>query len=395
MKPDSLRVRTIGQIAQKHMSSGEFSSIEWAVDHAGKALSRGAIGQSDAINGIPLPDNPVYRIYSMTKPIVSVLALQMIEDGVLGLGHPVASYLPAAGKLKVLNDGREQPASRLVTIEHLLTHRSGFSYDFLPDCAVGEQYRSKRVAEDGSRTLAEMVDVILACPLTAEPGREWRYSYSIDVLARVLEVVSGKTLQRLVAERVLEPCGMGDTGFSIATDQQHRLMPMFGQKVLGEPIKVITKAQQLYAMNVDAAHPFDSDTFARGGHGLYSTTSDYMRFLPVLMSGKTNSGIVLLSAPMVDMMWQNRIPDSQRPLAIGLLPLPGYGWNLFGRVMTDTGQALSLTGVGEGGWAGAASTYCWVDRERQLSGVVMTQYLGATVPIGDSIKSAAYQALVP
>ena len=148
-------------------------------------------------------------------------------------------------------------------------------------------------------------------------------------------------------------------------------------------------------MNVDAAHPFDSDTFARGGHGLYSTTSDYMRFLPVLMSGKTNNGTVLLSAPMVDMMWQNRIPDSQRPLAIGLLPLPGYGWNLFGRVMTDTGQALSLTGVGEGGWAGAASTYCWVDRERQLSGVVMTQYLGATVPVGDSIKSAAYQALVP
>ena len=98
---------------------------------------------------------------------------------------------------------------------------------------------------------------------------------------------------------------------------------------------------------------------------------------------------------MVDMMWQNRIPDAQRPLAIGLLPLSGYGWNLFGRVMTDTGQALSLTGVGEGGWAGAASTYCWVDRERQLSGVVMTQYLGATVPGGDSIKSAAYQALVP
>ncbi len=394
MKPDSARVRNIGQIAQKHVSSGEFSSIEWAVDYAGKALSRGAIGQSDALNSVPLADNPVYRIYSMTKPVVSVLALQLIEEGLLGLGHPLALYLPAAGKLKVLVDGREQPVSKPVTIEHLLTHRAGFSYDFLPDCAVAVLYGKQRLAEDGNRTLADMVDVILTCPLTAEPGSEWRYSYSIDVLARVLEVVSGKTLQQLVAERLLDPCGMADTGFKIATDQQHRMMPMFGQKILGDPMTVITKPQQLYAMNVDAAHPLDSDTFARGGHGLYSTASDYMRFLPVLMSGKTNDGTVLLSAPMVDMMWQNRIPESQRPLAVGINPLPGYGWNLFGRVMTDTGQALSLTCVGEGGWAGAASTYFWVDRDRQLSGVVMTQYLGATVPVGDFIKSAAYQALV-
>ena len=394
MKPDSTRLRNISHIAQKHVSSGEFSSIEWAVDHAGKALSRGAIGQSDALNSAPLVENPLYRIYSMTKPIVSVLALQMIEDGVLGLGHPIALYLPAAAKLKVLVDGREQSVSKPVTIEHLLTHRAGFSYDFLPDCAVGVQYGKQRVAEDGGRTLAEMVDVILASPLAAEPGSEWRYSYSIDVLARVLEVVSGKTLQHLVAERLLDPCGMADTGFKIATDQHHRLMPMFGQKALGEPMSVITKPQRLYAMNVDAAHPSDSDTFARGGHGLYSTATDYMRFLPVLMSGKTDDGTTLLSAPMVEMMWQNRIPEAQRPLAVGINPLPGYGWNLFGRVMTDTGQALSLTAVGEGGWAGAASTYFWVDRDWQLSGVVMTQYLGATVPVGDFIRSAAYQALI-
>jgi len=394
MKPDTSRLEKIGQIAQKHVSAGEFSSVEWAVEHSGKPASRGAIGRADALKTIPLADSPVYRIYSMTKPIVSVLALQMIEDGLLQLGHPVALYLPAASKLNVLVDGAEKPVSRPVTVEHLLTHRAGLSYDFLPDCPVGLLYSRQRVAEDGSRSLAEMVDVVLACPLVAEPGAEWRYSVSIDVLARVLEVVSGKSLQQLVSERLFIPCGMSDTGFKIAPDQQHRMMPMFGQKTLGDPMIVITDPQQLYAMNVDAAHPFDSDTFARGGHGLYSTTNDYMRFLPVLMSGKTADGEVLLSAPMVEMMWSNRIPDSQRPLAVGLNPLPGYGWNLFGRLMTDTGQALSLTGIGEGGWAGAASTYFWVDRDRQFAGVVMTQYLGATVPIGDFIKSAAYQTLV-
>ena len=193
MKPDSSRLKKIGQIAQKHVSASEFSSVEWAVEHQGKPLSRGAIGQADALNAAPLVDNPVYRIYSMTKPVVSVLALQMIEDGLLQLGHPVALYLPAAGKLTVLCEGSERPIGRPVTIEHLLTHRAGFSYDFLPDCPVGMQYGKQVVAEDGSRTLAEMVDVILGCPLAAEPGTEWRYSVSIDVLARVLEVVSGKS----------------------------------------------------------------------------------------------------------------------------------------------------------------------------------------------------------
>jgi len=394
VKPDSSRLQKIGQTAQKHVSAGEFSSVEWAVDYAGKPVSRGAIGQADALNSRPLAEGPIYRIYSMTKPIVSLLALQMIEDGLLGLGHPVALYLPDAAQLKVLDDGSENRARKLVTIEHLLTHRGGFSYDFLPDCPVGKLYGKQRVAEDGSRTLTEMVDVVLQCPLYAEPGTTWRYSVSTDVLARVLEIVSGQSLQQLISERLLDPCGMTDTGFRIAADQQHRLMPMFGQKILGDPMTVITEPQKLYAMNVDAAHPFDSDTFARGGHGLYSTLNDYVRFLPVLMSGKTVDGEVLLSAPMVEMMWQNRIPDSQRPLAVGINPLPGYGWNLFGRLMTDTGRALSLTGNGEGGWAGAAATFFWVDRERQLSGVVMTQYLGATVPVGDFIRTAAYQSLV-
>ena len=394
MNPDSSRLQRIGLTAQKHVSSGEFSNIEWAVAHRGQIVSRGAVGQADALNSVALVADPVYRIYSMTKPVVSLLALQMIEEGLLGLGHPVAMYLPAAGSLKKLHDGSEKAVSTPITIEHLLTHRAGFSYDFLPHCKIADLYRERGLAENGSFTLEHMVDEILDCPLCAEPGTEWRYSVSIDVLARVLELVSGQSLQQLLAGRLFKPAGMNDTGFSVPADQMHRLMPMFGQKKLGDAMTVIAEPQQLYAMNVDAAYPFDSDTFARGGLGLYSTTNDYMRFLPVLMTGKTIDGEALLSAPMTDMMWSNRIPDTQRPLAVGINPLPGYGWNLFGRMMTDTGQALSLTGVGEGGWAGAASTYFWVDRERELSGVVMTQYLGATVPVGDFMKSAVYQALV-
>jgi CubicO group peptidase (beta-lactamase class C family) len=394
VKSDTSRLKRIGAIAQKHVSAGQFSSVEWSVEHQGRPLSRGAVGQADALNAQPLPDRPLYRIYSMTKPIVSVLALQMIEDGMLGLAHPVSLYLPEAARLAVQVDGGTEPLHKPVTIEQLLTHRAGFSYDFLPDCPVAPQYGNAQLAEDGSRTLEEMVNAILACPLAAQPGAQWRYSVSIDVLARVLEVASGQSLQQLLATRLFEPCGMVDTSFTVADDQQHRLMPMFGQKKLGEPMTVVTDPQRLYAMNVDAAYPVNSDAFVRGGIGLYSTTDDFQRFLPVLMDGKTPSGEAVLSAPMVDMMWRNRIPTSQRPLAVGVNPLPGYGWNLFGRVMTDTGQALSLSAQGEGGWAGAAGTYFWVDRERRFAGVVMTQYLGATVPIGDIIRSTSYAALV-
>ena len=130
-------------------------------------------------------------------------------------------------------------------------------------------------------------------------------------------------------------------------------------------------------MDIESGYPVHSESFARGGHGLYSTISDYRRFMHVLETGNTPEGEVFLSQPMHSMMWMNRLPSQQRPPIIGENVLGGYGWNLFGRVMEDVGQAGSLTQVGEGGWAGAASTYFWIDRELKFSGIIMTQYLGS------------------
>ncbi|OED34767.1 hypothetical protein AB833_31955 [Chromatiales bacterium (ex Bugula neritina AB1)] len=394
MKIDHTRLQRLESLAVKHTKSGEFSSIEWRVSHREQVVASGIRGKADALTNADLPVDPIYRIYSMTKPIVSVIALQLIEEGVLSLATPVAMYLPAVAEMQVLNGAVTTPVKEVMTVEHLLTHRAGFSYDFLPDCPVAVAYRAAHLAETGTITLQELVDSLIDKPLCFEPGSAWKYSYSIDVLARVLELATGVTLPELLCSRVLEPCGMTNTGFTVSSAEQHRLLPMFGQRLLGAEMVAVTDPQRLYPLDCDTSHPVHDHNFVRGGHGLYSTADDYMRFLPVLMTGRTANGDPLLSAPMVELMWNNRIPQRQQPLKIGLNQLAGYGWSLFGRVMVNTGQAMQLTMQGEGGWAGAAATYFWVDREREFSGLVMTQYLGATVPVGEQFSTAAYQSLV-
>lgn len=171
-------------------------------------------------------------------------------------------------------------------------------------------------------------------------------------------------------------------------------MPMFGV----DNIRALSplnppSAQTLTAIDVESMYPSSDSNFIRGGHGLFSTTSDYLKFSTMLLDGKTPDGDVLLSRTMLKMMQANRIPANQLPLKIGIGALPGYGWGLSGRVMMDTGHAMSLTNNGEFGWAGAAATYFWVDPSEAMVGVIMTQYLGSILPLSDELRTAAYQML--
>lgn len=381
--------------ADQMISDEQFCGIAWQFSHDQDVLESGQAGWLDAPGGTPLPEDALYRIYSMTKPIVSVLALQLLEEGALRLTDPVAYYLPEFANMKVLHpDGVERPAQTLMCVEHLLTHRSGLSYDFLPRCEVAAQYQDANLMERADRNLQDFVQTISGYPLAFEPGTQWRYSVSIDVLGRVLEEASGRSLEVLMEDRIFKPCGMKDTGFTVAQSQQHRLAAMYGARRLGQVPKMSDGPQTLTTLDVSSSHPLNApDTFVRGGHGLYSTTQDYQKFLPVLMKGLTPSGERLLSPVMLDAMWVNRIPLHQQPLAIGDGPMPGYGWNLTGRVMVNLGSAYSLTLPDEGGWSGAASTYFFVHRGSGLNGIVMTQYLGSMIPIADDLRGAFLQAL--
>ncbi len=395
IKLNPQRASRVKQAADRLINSEQFCGIAWQFAQNSDVLLEGESGWLDEPNGKPLPEDALYRIYSMTKPIVSVLALQLMEEGIVRLTDPVALYLPEFSDAKVLRaDGSEQAAKTMMNIEHLLTHRAGLSYDFLPRCDVARRYQTAQLVERGSRTLEEFVTTVASFPLAFEPGTQWRYSVSNDVLARVLEVATGKALPALLNEFLFNPCEMHDTAFYVPEEKQNRLASLYGTRQLGQIPDLGSLPQPLTPLDASESHPLNEpDVFVRGGHGLYSTTVDYQRFLSVLLNGKTASGDRLLSKLTMDMMWQDRIPASQQPLAIGDGPMPGYGWNLAGRVMTHPGEAMSLTLPGEGGWGGAAATYFFVHPETGLNGVVMTQYLGSMVPVGDDLRVAFLQAL--
>ena len=392
---DLQRLERIAACAQGYVDAGHYAGIEWQLQLGGMEYDRGVVGYADPDIGLPVPEHAIYRIYSMTKPVIACMAMQLIEQGKLHLATPVAKILPALGNLQILQaDGSLIPARVPITIEHLLTHRAGFTYDFLPECHVAGHYRDAAIATNGERSLADFVTALASLPLAFEPGSAWRYSVSIDVLAHVLECVTGTTLPELLQRLITDPLQMIDTRFDVPAAKQHRLMPMFGTRDLNGVMGITDARQVLSALDVEHSYPSTTGSgFVRGGHGLFSTTADYLSFMKLLSQGKNKDGDVMLSPATVDWMWANRIPASQQPLVVGINTIAGYGWNLFGRVMIDTGAAMKLTSHGEGGWAGAASTYFWVDRQRDFHGIVMTQYLGAQLPLADDMQTAAYQSL--
>ena len=387
--PRNSRLQTV---AQGYIDREQFASIEWLVEAKGQVLTSGKV---DPSAGSGIPADALYRIYSMTKPIVSVMALMLIEQGRLRLYDALPQFNPVFAGMRVLHaSGRLEPVARPILVEDLLTHRSGFSYEFITGCHIAPGYDAVDLSSDGKCSLDEMMTKLAAQPLAFQPGSQYRYSVSTDVLAHVLEKATGQSLVSLLQEHILTPLGMHDTDFHVPAAKQARLMPMYGVTDVSEFSSLNPPSvQRLIDANVEDMYPSTDPAFTRGGHGLYSSLSDYARFARMLLTGTTPDGQILLSRKMLDMMTTNRIPDSQLPLTIGMNPLPGYGWGLGVRIMMDTGKALALTGQGEFGWAGAASTYFWVDPKEDMIGIIMAQYLGSVLPMADDLRTAAYQML--
>ena len=383
-------------LASRLVGENAFAGIAWRVAQHGRTVEQGSAGHADHARERALTPEAIHRLYSMTKPVVSVAALQLVESGALALDAPVGRWLPGFRTARVLGaDGRIEAATRAVTVEDLLTHRAGLSYDFLPDCPVGALCREGRFAEDGSRSLEALAAALAELPLASQPGAAFRYSYATDVLAHLIERVLDRPLREVLAERLFAPLGMAETDFGVAAAARSRLVDMHGMRALGEVAAALPPGeepeQRLVPMDVSASYPADAaGTFARGGIGLFSTLDDYLRFVALLIDGRAPSGETLLSAPMLDLLWRNRLTGEQLPVRIGDKTMPGYGWGLVGRVMIDTGAAMHLTVAGEGGWAGAASTWFWADRANGIGGVVLAQFLGSAVPLGPLMQTAAY-----
>ncbi|MDA1074527.1 MAG: serine hydrolase [Proteobacteria bacterium] len=388
-------MQRIQRVADRYVNAQQFAGIEWLIERDGEVAARGSSGVADHASGTAIPKRALYRIYSMTKPIVSLMALMLIEQGKLRLFDMLQAFDADFANLRVLGaDGSLVPAQRPVMVEDLLTHRAGFSYEFIVGCQIAPYYREARVSGDGSKTLEEMMDVLAGLPIAHQPGSAFRYGVSTDVLAHVIQRAANRPLDELLKEQIFDPLGMDDTGFAVAPVDAERIMPMYGSGDLDRLPPLAPQPQTLARLDVEDMYPSDRPgKFIRGGHGLFSTLDDYARFARMLLDGRAPDGRHLISSTMHRFMQANRLPADQLPLRIGMNVLPGYGWGLVGRVMLDQGQAVGITGQGEFGWAGAASTFFWVDPSMNLTGTIMTQYAGSALPLADDIRTAAYASL--
>ncbi|MDC3081030.1 beta-lactamase family protein [Paracoccaceae bacterium] len=384
---------TFSDIAEKFISKKLIAGLEWDIRIKNKVLSNGVAGSKDARSHDLLQEGQIYRIYSMTKPIVSMACIRLIERNKIHLNSIAQEFIPSLKSLKIIRPGGIlERLKRPITIVDLLTHTAGFSYSFNIGCQVASFYKEANLLNRPSLSLKEFVEEIAALPLAFQPGEDWRYSVSIDVLGRILEVLEGKRLEDILRELIFDPLGMYETAFSINRGQKSRLMPMHGTNNFNDLISLNQK--DLKVVDIEKTHPSQGPNIQeRGGGGLFSTVKDYQLFCNFLLTRKDKEGTALISPMMHEFILKNRIPEKLLPLKLGPRLLDGYGWNLIGRIMIDSSQAMSLTNNGEYGWAGAASTFFWLDQQKKLSGVLMTQFTGRDLNLANEFRAASYSAL--
>ena len=397
------RLERIAPALQKYVDERGFPGFTTLVSRRGRLVHAGLLGWQDREAEVPLAPDSIYRLYSMTKPIVCAALMTLFEEGRFSLVDPVATWLPAFATTPVAGPGgtlERQPALRPMQVRDVLTHTSGLTYDFLEDFPVAQQYRDKELMHDPTRTLEQLVDELATIPLAFAPGTMWHYSLGTDVAARLIEVISGQRLGDVLAERLFEPLGMTDTAFGVPESERGRICAMYGlPDLLGKgtttgTLAAAAAAGDLGRRDVEATYPSAApEVFQRGGLGLFGTAADYLRFATMLLTGRAEDGTRILGRKTLELMHTNHLAPALLPYALDGVPSPGYGFGLGSRVAMDVGQSALAGSVGEFGWAGAAKTYYWVDPGEQLVGVLLTQHmLGVDLPEAD-FRAVVYQAI--
>jgi len=397
----SERLARIKPVMQSYVDRRGFAGVSTMLARRGQVIHCEQVGWQDRESQIPLSADTIFRIYSMTKPIVCTALMTLYEEGRFQLFEPVAKFLPAFAKVRVFSGtALEEDPVRPITIRDLLTHTSGLTYSFLADSPVSDLYLQARLLADADRTLEALIGELARLPLAYQPGTRWHYSMGIDVAAHLVEVISGRPLQQFLHERLFAPLGMADTGFSVPPEKRHRIATMYGlPDIATSSFSRIFEAWMEGAnerIDVETTYPAtNTHSFARGGHGLFSTAWDYMRFAQMLLNRGELDGVRILGPKIVELMHMNHVPLALLPYSVfpGIVAA-GYGFGLGSRVLLNVAESALPGSVGEYGWSGAAKTYYWVDPKEELIGIVMTQYmLAADLPDKD-FQVLAYQALV-
>jgi CubicO group peptidase (beta-lactamase class C family) len=349
---------------KKYIDNGQVPCLSVAVVRHGKIAYFNKSGLRDIENNLPIERDTIFRIYSMSKAITSVAAMILYEEGHFELIDPVSDYLPEFTNQVVYVSGwgdslKTRIPDKPMTIQQLFTHTSGISYGN-GVTAVDSIYNNLDIWN--SHTLEELTNRIAKAPLMFEPGSEWSYGFSIDVLGRLIEVVSGQTLGDFLNERLFTPLGMVDTGFYVKQKQAHRFSVMY--RWVESDSLGLGKLKPILGQTYT-----DRNRLQLGGSGLVSTVDDYLKFCQMILNEGTLNDHCILSSRTVRFMLLNHLPSDVNP------DLEGLGHGLGFGILTDPTKLGRIGNIGEASWGGYANTFFWIDPKEQLISMVWTQMI--------------------
>ena len=384
----SARLSKVSEFVDREILAGRLAGAVTMIARYGEIVHFESAGRYGLDDDRPLDKDALFRIFSMTKPITTVAAMILYEEGAFHLGEPVAKYLPALEGMSLLVDGQLVAPNNTMTIEQLMTHTAGLTNGWHVEHPVERAYRD--AALQNSPNLDAFIKTLGTLPLRFEPGTRYHYSVATDVLGALVERLSGQTLEQFFHERIFEPLGMRDTYFNVPAEKADRL----ARDHLWD-----AERQQIVPMPDGLLPPTSGVTLFSGGGGLISTAKDYWRFCEMLRRGGHLEGVRILGPKTVQAMTMARLTPEVRDNGATEYPAshlyPGQSYGLGFGVITDPAQSQVISSQGEYSWGGIANTKFWIDPEEDLVVILMTQVIGA--PYSDrlrfDLKVATYQAL--
>ncbi len=363
----------------------EMAGAVVAIARKGKVVLFEAFGESEAGSGKAMKTDAIVRIYSMTKPITTVAAMILVDEGKIGLDDPVSKHLPEfkGGKIQVGKGDESTDVKHDFTVRDLMRHTAGLTYGVFGSSPVDNMYRKAGILNPND-TLAEMTAKLGKIPLMFEPGTRWHYSAATDVLGRVVEVASGQPLDEFFAERIFKPLDMKDSGFAIADDKLDRFAASHGPDASKKSVTVTEKAEK--------SRYRTKQKFVSGGGGGLSTARDYLRFCQMLLNEGELDGTRILSKSAVAEMSRNQLSDEAMKAKNGGSLEVGDGFGLGFGVRVGKDDPRAGRAVGEYYWGGAASTHFWIAPKQELAVVALEQYMPNRPMLQQAIKPLIYQA---
>ena len=386
------RLSRIDKVMETHIAQQKIAGGVTLLARHGKIAHLGVYGMMDVEAGKPMTPDTIFRIASMTKPITSVAVMMLYEEGHFRLNEPVSKFIPAFKEMFVLppedaeDSAQPVPATQQITIWNLLTHTDGLTYHW--NERLGPQYAAADITHgllQDESTLAEKMKVLATIPLLHDPGAEFEYGLSIDLLGYLVEVVSGMSLDQFFSERIFKPLGMKDTHFFIPEAKRERIATVYERTKDGPITRKSQEPTVEGSLTYSTDYPYNGPrTYFSGGGGLVSTVSDYLRFAQMMLNGGKLDGVRLLSRKTVELMTTNQLAKMDVDFGFGL----GFG------VVRDESDLNEIGSVGRFGWGGFFFTNFFIDPQEQMIGIFMCQlHPSGGLDLGEKIRILCYQAI--